>query len=114
MRMRHLRWYWFSWMATLALSFSLGCDTTVERPTLATAVVASESASVVPADITDCTPSCDNKRCGAADGCGGQCGGSCPRALTCQADDFGNRWCGPTLCNCGGIVPHCLPCPESG
>jgi hypothetical protein len=42
-----------------------------------------------------CTPRCGAGRCGASDGCGGSCPGSCGRKLVCEKDDGGHYVCGP-------------------
>lgn len=41
-----------------------------------------------------CAPRCENARCGAADGCGGRCFGSCPAGDLC-VDDGDGRACHP-------------------
>jgi hypothetical protein len=56
---------------------------------------------------------CEGKRCGASDGCGGQCDGTCPGTEICSLDDGGNRLCkNPQQCNCGGVYPHCISCQQ--
>jgi hypothetical protein len=44
---------------------------------------------------TTCQPQCGGKKCGATNGCGGTCVGSCGGKLTCQTDpDTGAHFCG--------------------
>lgn len=46
-----------------------------------------------------CTPNCDGKSCGASNGCGGECDGTCPTGLTCKEVMPGDFQC---VC-----VPNC-------
>lgn len=55
---------------------------------------------------TTCQPDCTNKKCGASDGCGGKCAGTCPQWEKCSSK---------YKCECGSY-PHykrvsgvCLP-----
>ena len=54
------------------------------------------------------TPSCDGKACGADDGCGGTCQGSCGSGLTCCI-----RPTGAGTCTSLGIPTDCLACNDS-